>query len=60
MQKAKITVIYSQNVMLDDNTICLSSFMHSSHSTPSSIIFQTDLVFIEKLCWQPQECKEEI
>ena len=42
LQKAMITVLYSQDIMLDDNTICI--YICSSHSTPSPVTFQTDLL----------------
>lgn len=45
MQKAKIAVIYIQDIMLNDNTVRLFHFAHSSHTTPSPVAFQTVLVY---------------
>ena len=47
LQKANITVIYSQNIMFNDNTICLYPFFaHRSQSTPTPVTFQTDFLYI--------------
>ena len=56
LQKAKITVMYSQDIMLDDNIIRLSlSFNHCSHNTISPVTFQIDhiyiYIYIYNQCW---------
>ena len=44
LQQAKVTIIYSQNIVLNDNTIYLS-FFSPSHCL---VALETDLVYVNK------------